>query len=200
MNRAYKVIRNEKPTIKCIFPTTFCVFVYHCQLCVVDSAVDSWAIIVPLLATQVARDRFYVLARPTFRVERWLISVTLCHGAPFSCTAIEIIKLIKNLQKRKRRCPISWGLGIPHSKNSLSLLMFLKDICVKEKKSVRRCMPLRLPGFNPRSRPDLQIVWKRWLFSVTAYSIPKLSVRQKVRTQSRYETNPSRWHFGHINI
>jgi hypothetical protein len=35
----------------------------------------------PLLATQVARVRFPVPARPTFSVEKWLFSVTLRQGA-----------------------------------------------------------------------------------------------------------------------
>jgi hypothetical protein len=30
-----------------------------------------------------------------------------------------------------------------------------------------RCLPRRWPGFDPRSRPDLRLVWKRCLFSVT---------------------------------
>jgi hypothetical protein len=32
---------------------------------------------------------------------------------------------------------------------------------------LRRCLPCWWPGFDPRSQPDLQLVWERWLFSVT---------------------------------
>jgi hypothetical protein len=32
---------------------------------------------------------------------------------------------------------------------------------------LRRCLPQRWPEFDSRSRPDLCLEWKRWLFSVT---------------------------------
>jgi hypothetical protein len=54
--------------------------------------------LVLLLATQVARVRFLVLARPTFRVEKVAIFCSPASGDTFSSTAIEIIKWIKNLQ------------------------------------------------------------------------------------------------------
>jgi hypothetical protein len=33
--------------------------------------------------------------------------------------------------------------------------------------NLRCCLPRKWSGFDPRSRPDLPLVWKRWLFSVT---------------------------------
>jgi hypothetical protein len=38
-----------------------------------------------------------------------------------------------------------------------------------------RLVPRRWPGFDSRSRPDLRLEWKRWLFSVT--------LRQGARSQ-----------------
>jgi hypothetical protein len=32
---------------------------------------------------------------------------------------------------------------------------------------LRRCLPRRWRGLDSRSRPDLKLVWKRWLFYVT---------------------------------
>jgi hypothetical protein len=49
-------------------------------------------------------------------------------GGTFSSTAIEIIKWAQKIAvAQAKRCPTSSGLGIPHSKNSLTLLMVLKD-------------------------------------------------------------------------
>jgi hypothetical protein len=41
---------------------------------------------------------------------------------------------------------------------------------------LRRCLPRRWPAFDSRSRPDLRLEWKRWLFSVT--------LRQGARSQA----------------
>jgi hypothetical protein len=49
-----------------------------------------------LPAKQVAWVRFPVPARPTFRVEKLLFSVTLLRGT-FSSTAIEIIKWVEKI-------------------------------------------------------------------------------------------------------
>jgi hypothetical protein len=51
--------------------------------------------IVPLLATQVARARFLVLAIPTFRVEKVALFCNPASGGTFSSTAIEIIKIVE---------------------------------------------------------------------------------------------------------
>ena len=51
--------------------------------------------IVPLLATQVARVRFPVLARPTFRVEKVALFCNPASGGTFLRTAIEIINWVK---------------------------------------------------------------------------------------------------------
>jgi hypothetical protein len=51
--------------------------------------------LVTLLATQVARVRFPVQARPTFRVERWPFFCNPASGGTSSSTAIEIIKWVK---------------------------------------------------------------------------------------------------------
>jgi hypothetical protein len=48
-----------------------------------------------LLATQVARVRFPVPARPTFIVEKVALFCTPATGVMFSSTAIEIIKWVK---------------------------------------------------------------------------------------------------------
>jgi hypothetical protein len=47
---------------------------------------------VPLLATQVARVRFPVPARPMFRVEKLALFCIPASGGTFSSTAIKIIK------------------------------------------------------------------------------------------------------------
>jgi hypothetical protein len=54
--------------------------------------------LVPLLAMQMARVRFPVPARPTFRVERVALFCNPASGGTFSSTAIEIIKWVKKLQ------------------------------------------------------------------------------------------------------
>jgi hypothetical protein len=53
--------------------------------------------LVPLLATQVARNRFPVPARPTFRVEKVALFCNPASGGTFSSTAIEIIKWFKKI-------------------------------------------------------------------------------------------------------
>jgi hypothetical protein len=53
--------------------------------------------LVPLLATQVARVQFPVLARPTFRVEKVALFCNPASGGTFSGNAIEIIKWVKKL-------------------------------------------------------------------------------------------------------
>jgi hypothetical protein len=50
--------------------------------------------LVPLLATQVARVRFPVQVRPTFRVEKVALFYNPASGGSFSSTAIEIIKWV----------------------------------------------------------------------------------------------------------
>jgi hypothetical protein len=50
-----------------------------------------------LLATQVARDRFPVLARNTFRVEKVALFCNPASEDTFSSTAIEIIKWVKKI-------------------------------------------------------------------------------------------------------
>jgi hypothetical protein len=50
--------------------------------------------LVPLLATQVARIRFPVPARPTFSVEKVALFCNPASGGTFSSTAIEIIKWV----------------------------------------------------------------------------------------------------------
>jgi hypothetical protein len=54
--------------------------------------------LVPLLATQVARFRFPVPARPTFRVEMVSLFCNPASGGTFSSSAIEIINGLKKLQ------------------------------------------------------------------------------------------------------
>jgi hypothetical protein len=51
--------------------------------------------LVPLLATQVARVRFLVPARPTFRVEKVALFCHPASGGTFPSTAIEIIKWVE---------------------------------------------------------------------------------------------------------
>jgi hypothetical protein len=50
-----------------------------------------------LLATQLARVRFPVSARPTFRVEKVALICKPASGGKFSRTAIEIIKWVKKI-------------------------------------------------------------------------------------------------------
>jgi hypothetical protein len=80
---------------------------------------------VPLLATQVAPVQFPVPARPTFRVEKMVLFCNPASGGTFSSTAVEIIKWVKKIAEVKVSHILS--LEIPHSKNSLSLLMVSKD-------------------------------------------------------------------------
>jgi hypothetical protein len=51
--------------------------------------------LVPLLATQVARARFLVPARPTISVEKVAIFCNPASGGTFSSTAIEMINMLK---------------------------------------------------------------------------------------------------------
>jgi hypothetical protein len=53
--------------------------------------------LVPLLATKVARVRFPVLARPTFKVEKVALFYSPVSGGTFSSTAIEIIKWVEQI-------------------------------------------------------------------------------------------------------
>jgi hypothetical protein len=53
--------------------------------------------IVPLLATQVARVRFPVPVRPTFRVEKVALFCNPASGGTYLSTAIEIIKWVKKI-------------------------------------------------------------------------------------------------------
>jgi hypothetical protein len=53
--------------------------------------------LVPLLATQVARVRFPVPARPTFSVEKVALFCNPASGGTFSSTAIEIIKWVEKI-------------------------------------------------------------------------------------------------------
>jgi hypothetical protein len=53
--------------------------------------------IVPLLATQVARVGFPVLAIPTFRVEKVALFCNPASGGTFSRTATQIIKWVKKI-------------------------------------------------------------------------------------------------------
>jgi hypothetical protein len=52
---------------------------------------------VSLLATQVARVRFPVPARPTFSVEKVALFCNPASGGTFSSTAIEILKWVKKI-------------------------------------------------------------------------------------------------------
>jgi hypothetical protein len=63
--------------------------------------------LVPMLATQVARVRFPVPARSTFRVEKVAFFCNPASGGTLSSTAIEIIKWVKN------NCS-SASKGVPH--------------------------------------------------------------------------------------
>jgi hypothetical protein len=56
--------------------------------------------LLPLLATQVAWDRFPIPARPTFSVEKVDLFCNPASGGMFSSTAIEIIKRIHALKKK----------------------------------------------------------------------------------------------------
>jgi hypothetical protein len=60
-----------------------------------------------LLATQVARVRFPVPARPTFRLEKVALFCNPASGGMFSSTAIEIIKKVKKNYS-------STSKGVPH--------------------------------------------------------------------------------------
>jgi hypothetical protein len=79
--------------------------------------------IVPLLATQVARVRFPVPARPTFRVEK----VALFCGT-FSSTAIKIIKWVQKFGEAQAKvfphleAWVRVGRGMPHVKSHKSVL------------------------------------------------------------------------------
>jgi hypothetical protein len=53
--------------------------------------------LVPLLATQVARARFPVPARPMFRVEKVALFCNPVSGGTFSSTAVDIIKWVKKI-------------------------------------------------------------------------------------------------------
>jgi hypothetical protein len=63
--------------------------------------------IVPLLATQVARVRFPVPARPTFGVEKAALFCNPASGGTFSSTAIEMIKWVNFFSS-------SASEGVPH--------------------------------------------------------------------------------------
>jgi hypothetical protein len=54
-----------------------------------------------LPATQVALNRFPVLARPTFRVEKVALYCNPASGGTFSSTAIKIIKWVKKISYSK---------------------------------------------------------------------------------------------------
>jgi hypothetical protein len=43
---------------------------------------------------------------------------------------------------------------------------------------LRRCLARKWPGFDFRSRPDLRLEWKRWLFSVTLRQGARFKVLQ----------------------
>jgi hypothetical protein len=53
--------------------------------------------LVPLLATQVTRALYPVLARPTYRVEKVSLFCNPASGGTFSSTAIAIIKWVKRI-------------------------------------------------------------------------------------------------------
>jgi hypothetical protein len=55
-------------------------------------------LLVTLPATQVARFRFQVPARPTFSVEKCLFSVTLCQGAPSQALQLRLLNGLQNVQ------------------------------------------------------------------------------------------------------
>jgi hypothetical protein len=61
-----------------------------------------------------------------FRVKKDALFSNPASGGTFSSTAIEIIKWVNFFAVAKQRCPTYSGLGIPHSKNGLSLLMVSK--------------------------------------------------------------------------
>jgi hypothetical protein len=54
-------------------------------------------LLAPLLATRVARVRFPIPARPTFRVEKVALFCNPASGGTFSSTASEIIKWVKKI-------------------------------------------------------------------------------------------------------
>jgi hypothetical protein len=62
--------------------------------------------VVPLLATQVARVRFPVPARSTFRVEKVALLCNPASGDTFSSTVIEMIKLVNQIAAASE--------GVPH--------------------------------------------------------------------------------------
>jgi hypothetical protein len=59
--------------------------------------------LVPLLATQVARIRFLVPARPSFRVGKVAFFCYPASGSTFSSTDIEIIKCVKERKRHPKR-------------------------------------------------------------------------------------------------
>jgi hypothetical protein len=90
--------------------------------------------LVPLLATQVARVRFPVPARPTISVEKVALFCNPASGGTFSSTAIEIIIRLKFAVAKAKVFPhleawIRVGRGIPHVKghNSVLRLRYFKE-------------------------------------------------------------------------
>jgi hypothetical protein len=100
-------------------------------------------LIVPLLATQVARARFPVPDRLMFRVEKVALFYLPVSGGTFSSAAIEIIKWGKFFAVAQAKVShleawVCIGRGIPHVKghNCVLWLVIPKNKCVKKKSSV----------------------------------------------------------------
>jgi hypothetical protein len=67
--------------------------------------------IVRLLDTQVARVRFPVPARPTFRVKKVALFCNPASGGTFSSTAIEIIKWVNKIAVAQAKVSHIWRHG-----------------------------------------------------------------------------------------
>jgi hypothetical protein len=77
---------------------------------------------VPLLATQVARARLPVPARPMFRVEKVALIWNPASGGTFSSTAIEVIKWVKNFAVAQAKVIHILRPGNTASKEQLKLV------------------------------------------------------------------------------
>jgi hypothetical protein len=91
--------------------------------------------LVPLLAMQVARVRFPVPARPTFRVEKVTLFCNPASGGTFSSTAVAITKWVTKIAEAQATVDphleawVRVGRGMPHVKghNSELRLRYFKE-------------------------------------------------------------------------
>jgi hypothetical protein len=96
--------------------------------------------VAPLPATQVARVRSPVQARPLISVEKLALFRNPASGGTFSSTAIEIIKRLKFALAKAKVFPhleawVRVGCGIPHVKGHISVLRLRYS---KEKKALKK--------------------------------------------------------------